>query len=68
MDKLLLREPEACQVLGVSRTILFQLMRSGAVESIRIGRSRRIPAAALAAYVEKLRAQQGEGYSPRGPG
>lgn len=58
MEKLLLREDEAREVLGVSRTVLFGLMRrgeaGGGIESVRIGRSRRIPAVALAAYVERL--------------
>lgn len=56
MDKLLLTPEEAARAVGVSRTKLFQLIRSGAVESVRIGSCRRIPAAALREYVEGLRA------------
>lgn len=56
MDKLLLTPEEAARAVGVSRTKLFQLIRSGAVESVRIGSCRRIPSAALREYVEGLRA------------
>ena len=61
MEKLLLRESEAREVLGVSRTTLFELMKRGQLDSILIGRARRIPAASLTAYVERLRADQRAG-------
>lgn len=57
MERLLLTPQEAARVLGISRATLYELLRAGAVESVRIGRSRRVPAAALAAYVDRLRGQ-----------
>ena len=39
---------------GVGRTTVYQLMASGELKSIKIGRSRRIPAAALEEYVGRL--------------
>ncbi|MEV0723934.1 excisionase family DNA-binding protein [Micromonospora purpureochromogenes] len=45
---------EAAQQLRIGRTQMFALMSSGAVNSVKIGRSRRIPRAALDAYVSQL--------------
>lgn len=52
---LLLKPEEAAAELRVSRATLFELLRTGEVESVRIGSSRRVPAEALARYVERLR-------------
>jgi excisionase family DNA binding protein len=43
MDKLLLRPKEAAELIGIGRTKVFELMRTGQLESVRIGSSRRIP-------------------------
>ncbi|CAI7980247.1 DNA-binding protein, excisionase family [Frankia sp. Hr75.2] len=54
-----LYRPEAgAHALGISRARLYQLLRDGAIESVRIGRSRRIPHDALTAYVARLRVEQ----------
>jgi excisionase family DNA binding protein len=55
MDKLLLTPEEAAGTLGICRSKLYDLLRAGAIESVQIGASRRIPVAALVAYVERLR-------------
>lgn len=47
--------PEAALALRISERQVWELIRTGAIESIRIGRSRRIPSAVLNAYVESLR-------------
>jgi len=49
--RLLLTIPEAARVLGVSRSILYQLVQAGEVATIKIGRSRRVPILALEQYV-----------------
>jgi excisionase family DNA binding protein len=54
MTKLLLTVPEAAAALGISRSKLYQLLTTGAVRSIRIDGSRRIPVTALNAYVHQL--------------
>ncbi len=59
MNKLLLTTDEAAEVLGVGRTTVYELLNAGLVESVRIGRSRRIPRAALVAYVDRLRGVAG---------
>lgn len=42
---------EAARRLGIGRTTMYALIASGQVQSVRIGRLRRIPAEALAAYL-----------------
>jgi excisionase family DNA binding protein len=61
MHKLLLSAEEAGQLIGVGRTKVYELLRVGAIEFVRIGRSRRIPHDALKAYVERLR-YEASGY------
>ena len=54
MDKKLLTVTEAHSSLGISRTALYALLRSGEVESVKIGRSRRIAPDALDRFVAAL--------------
>jgi excisionase family DNA binding protein len=54
--RLLLRPEEVAQALGIGRTTVFELMRSGELRSVKIGVSRRIPADAVAEYVAGLSA------------
>ena len=56
-EKLLCSPEEAAQLLGVGRSQMFELIGRGEVESIKIGRLRKIPADALTSYVERLRAE-----------
>jgi excisionase family DNA binding protein len=49
---------EAAEALAVGRTLMYELIASGQVESVLIGRLRRVPADALADYVDRLRAVQ----------
>ena len=56
-EPLLYTIPEAAAVLRISRTKLYELLDSGDVESIHIGRSRKIPTEALRIYIDKLRAR-----------
>lgn len=55
---MLLRPEQAAQELNIGRTGLYELMASGELESVKIGRSRRVPRAALAAYIDRLRGEQ----------
>ncbi len=57
-DRILLRPEEAAQRLGLSRSVVYELMSDGRLPSIRIGRSRRILAGALAAFVDAERERQ----------
>lgn len=53
-DRLLLTVEEAAQRLGLARSKLYPLMMAGAIVSVKIGKSRRIPAFELDAYVDRL--------------
>ncbi|GAA1870939.1 hypothetical protein GCM10009836_59540 [Pseudonocardia ailaonensis] len=55
--RLVLTIEEAAERLGIGRTLMYALVSAGAVESVRIGRLRRVPTDALATYVEGLRGE-----------
>jgi excisionase family DNA binding protein len=55
VNKLLFTTDEAAELLGVSRAKVYQLMKAGLIDSVAIGRLRRIPATALDVYVARLR-------------
>ena len=61
MDKLLLTPLEAAAILSIGRTKVYELMEAGLLESVTIGRCRRVPAEALAPFVEALRQGRGPG-------
>jgi excisionase family DNA binding protein len=50
----LLTVPEAMQRLRIGRHKLYDLIRSGELASVTIGRHRRIPASAIQAYITHL--------------
>jgi excisionase family DNA binding protein len=53
-------EQAAREVLRVGRTTVYELMASGQLRSITIGRLRRIPASALDEYIQRQLAAQTE--------
>lgn len=55
---LLLTPEQAAGRLGVRRTKIYELIRSGDLESVKVGRLRRVPADALTDYVESLRKEK----------
>jgi excisionase family DNA binding protein len=54
LNRGLLRVEEAADWLGLSRTKAYELVYRGSLPSVTIGRSRRVPVAALQAFVERL--------------
>ena len=54
--RLLLTVLEAARRLNVSRSLMYELLAAGEIESVHVGRLRRIPVDALTAYVARLRA------------
>jgi excisionase family DNA binding protein len=58
-DALLLTPHQAAARLNVSRTTLYELMGSGALGFVRLGRARRIPVVALRAFVAQELQRQG---------
>ncbi len=60
-DKLLLTIPEAALRLGVGRSFLYTLVMGGAIGSVKLGRARRIPVAALERFVTERMAEENGG-------
>jgi excisionase family DNA binding protein len=52
--KLLLTPVEAATALGIGRSTIYELMRTGALPSVRIGRCRRIPVTGVRDYIATL--------------
>lgn len=59
--RLLFSVEDAADVLSISRTRVFLLLKAGELSSVRVGRLRRIPAEALNEYVAQLSAVQSSG-------
>jgi excisionase family DNA binding protein len=55
MEKLLLTVEETAERLSIGRTRAYELVLCGALESVKIGRSRRVPVGALESFVARLR-------------
>jgi excisionase family DNA binding protein len=53
--KLLLTVEEAADRLGIGRTLTYALVKTGEIESVQIGRLRRIPLGALDDFLARLR-------------
>jgi excisionase family DNA binding protein len=60
-DGLLLTVEEAAQRLRLGRTLVYRLISSGELESVTVGRLRRVPAECLDEYVAALRGARGPG-------
>ncbi|HZN72699.1 MAG TPA: helix-turn-helix domain-containing protein [Micromonosporaceae bacterium] len=54
MEKLLLTPEEAAEILSVGRSTVYDLMRLRLLRSVKLGKSRRIPAAACRELVDRL--------------
>jgi excisionase family DNA binding protein len=54
--KVLLKPEEAARRLSVSRTQVYDLIRTGRLESIKVGRLRRVPVVALQRFVQSEQA------------
>jgi excisionase family DNA binding protein len=53
-DKQLYRVPEAMAVLSMSRSRMYELIRSKRLRTVKEGRTRFVPASAIAEYVGLL--------------
>jgi excisionase family DNA binding protein len=61
----LLTVAQAAQALAIGRTTLYELIRGGELEVIRIGRSTRVPVDAIDTYVDRQRRATVRVRSPR---
>jgi excisionase family DNA binding protein len=55
VDPLLVTVEEAARLLRVGRTLIYEQLRRGTLQSIRVGRCRRIALVDLERFVEHLR-------------
>lgn len=55
MERVLLTVDQAAEVLNVSTATVYDLIRLRSLDSVKIGRARRIPSAAIGEYVDRLR-------------
>jgi excisionase family DNA binding protein len=62
-DRLLLPVEEAARRLSIGRSLLYELLASGAIHSVHVGRLRRVPVAALIDFINRPVDQTG----PNGP-
>jgi len=60
VDKLLLTTTEAAEALGIGRWKLYDLMRKGLLDSVRIDGCRRIPVGALSDLIAEMASAQGD--------
>ena len=58
MNAILIKPADAAKLLGIGKSFLYLLMASGQIASVKIGKSRRIPVAALKSWVEAKTAEQ----------
>ena len=54
-ERLLLSVVEAARRLGIGRTLMHELIGTGQIRSVHVGRLRKVPTDALEAYVAALR-------------
>ena len=51
---------DAMRMLRLSKTVIYELIRSGRLRSVKQGRARRIPAAAIREYIALLEREAAE--------
>ena len=47
------RIPEAVRMTGISRSVLYELIKAGELHAVKLGRATLVPVASLRALVEK---------------
>lgn len=60
-EGVLLTVKEAAERLRLGRTLVYRLISSGELESVTVGRARRVPAECLTEYVARLRRTRASG-------
>jgi excisionase family DNA binding protein len=61
MEDMLLKDVEVARILRISRGLLWRLLVTGELPSVKIGKCRRIPRQAVDAYIRRLLAEQNRG-------
>jgi excisionase family DNA binding protein len=60
MDPIFLPIPDACRILGVGRSKLYQLIAAGEITTRKIGRKTLIPREEIASFAARLTASKGK--------
>lgn len=58
MDKILLKPSEVTQVLGIGRSLVYELIARGDIPSVRIGRCIRVPHESLQKWIKEKETSQ----------
>ncbi len=48
----------AARALGVGRSMFYQLLQRGQIQSVKVGRRRLVPSVAIQEFVQRLREEQ----------
>ena len=60
MEKLLLKPSEVSQMLGIGRSLIYELIARKEIPSIRLGRCIRVPSESLQRWLKDQEHQSGE--------
>ena len=52
MERLLLRPDEAAEIIGISRSRMYQLLSTGELPVVKVGNSLRVPLERLRAWID----------------
>lgn len=55
LSKVLYTVPEICEATGLGRSLVYELLAAGRIESVHVGRRRLVPAEAVERFVAELR-------------
>jgi excisionase family DNA binding protein len=55
VEPIAVRIPEACRMIGIGRSKLYELISSGDIETIKIGVSRLVLVASLTKFIDDMR-------------
>jgi excisionase family DNA binding protein len=58
MTKLLLRPAEVSELIGMGKSKTYELIASGVIPSVRLGKSVRVPADRLREWIEELQTRE----------
>ncbi|WP_067504077.1 helix-turn-helix domain-containing protein [Actinoplanes sp. TFC3] len=61
--KALYRIPEAMRLLSLSRSVIYELIRSGRLRTVKEGRTRLVPESAITEYVSLLERESTKGVA-----
>jgi len=61
MEKLLLKPLEAAQVLGIGRSLIYELIARREIPSVRLGRCLRVPKESLQQWLKEREEQELDG-------